>query len=275
MSEEDKGQEAPDTSKIESEARVFGWVPLEEFRGGEDKWVDAETFVKRGKEINPILKKNNELLLKKLNAKDAEIEEVRKVAKEFREFQKQQFADKVAKYDEQLAELKAKKKQAITDNEGDLVVEIEDAIDDVKGKKQAAKVEAEKEIEEVGTKSESKIDPVLEQWINDNEWFGKDKRLTRIANSLGEDIREDYPDLKGKEFLDKLSEELEKEFPEKFEKKGKPRSPVESGGNKPPRPRANAHSYENLPPEAKAACDRYVAQKLLTREQYVNDYDWS
>jgi hypothetical protein len=30
-----------------------------------------------------------------------------------------------------------------------------------------------------------------------------------------------------------------------------------------------------LPSEAKAACDRFVKQKLMTREQYVADFDWN
>jgi len=59
---------------LEREARVFGWVPKEEFRGSDTDWVDAEVFVKRGKEINPILRKNNELLLKKLDEKGKEID---------------------------------------------------------------------------------------------------------------------------------------------------------------------------------------------------------
>ena len=50
--------------QTQKEARLFGWVPNEEFRGSEDDWVDAEVFVKRGKEINPILRKNYELLMK-------------------------------------------------------------------------------------------------------------------------------------------------------------------------------------------------------------------
>jgi hypothetical protein len=30
-----------------------------------------------------------------------------------------------------------------------------------------------------------------------------------------------------------------------------------------------------LPEIAKAACDRFVKQKLMTKEAYVADYDWS
>jgi len=33
-------------------------------------------------------------------------------------------------------------------------------------------------------------------------------------------------------------------------------------------------SYGNLPPEAKAACDKFVKQGLMTKEAYVAEYDW-
>lgn len=80
-------QKQEQLAAVEKEARLLGWVPKEDFRDG-DHWVDAETFVKRGKEINPILRKNNEILLKKLDAANAEVAEVKKVAKEFEKFQK-------------------------------------------------------------------------------------------------------------------------------------------------------------------------------------------
>ena len=32
---------------------------------------------------------------------------------------------------------------------------------------------------------------------------------------------------------------------------------------------------ESMRAEAKAACERFVKQKLMTREQYVSEYDWS
>ena len=53
--------------EVRHEAESQGWVPKERFRGNENDWVDAETFVKRGREILPILRKNNENLIKDLN----------------------------------------------------------------------------------------------------------------------------------------------------------------------------------------------------------------
>ena len=70
---------------------------------------------------------------------------------------------------------------------------------------------------------------------------------------------------------------LAEEFPNKFgvSKKNVSASRVESGSGRQSRSGSNAQSYDNLPPTAKDACDRFVKQKLMTREQYVQDYDWN
>jgi len=121
------------------------------------------------------------------------------------------------------------------------------------------------------------IDPNLQVWLDKNTWFGVDKRMTSIVNGIGESLRLEFPGLKGQPFLEKLDEVLQEEFPNKFGKAAKrtPNSPVESGAGRQSRTGSAAQSYENLPQGAKAACDRFVKQKLLTREQFVNDYDWS
>ncbi|MCR4285083.1 MAG: hypothetical protein NUV97_03520, partial [archaeon] len=81
--------------------------------------------------------------------------------------------------------------------------------------------------------------------------------------------------LRGQEFLNKLDEELEKQFPEKF---GKRTSPVEgntSGGGS-TRGSSKKQSFENLPADAKAACDRFIKSGMIkNRDAYVAEYDWS
>lgn len=268
MSEEN--QQTDVQAQVEKEARTLGWVPKEEFRDG-DHWVDAETFVKRGKEINPILRKNNETLLKKLEQAQQEVAEVKKVAKEFEKFQKEAAERKVNELTKELQELREKKKVAVSSGDGEAVVALDEQIDAVKEQQ----VEAKKIPE---TKPETKpvvLDPLVVSWMEENTWFTSDMKYTRMADALGQSINEEYPNLRGKDFFEKLDEELEKILPSKY-KKGQRTSPVEggSGSNRPTGSR-NKQTYDNLPADAKAACDRYVKQGLMTKEAYVADYDWS
>lgn len=271
MSDEENSNNNVGMEQIEKDARTFGWVPLEEFRGGEEKWVDAETFVKRGKEINPILKKNNELLLKKLDEANKRVEEIGKAADEFRTFQKDAAEKRVKEYETQLKELRQAKSEAVTSGDGERVVAIDDAIDEVKEEVAAAKA-AIKEQPKEETKTGNTIDPILQNWIDKNEWYVKDKRMAAIANSIAAEIRSENPDLINQPFLDRLSKELKETFPDKFGNK-KPGNPVESGSSGTRPGSRGGKTYENLPPEAKAACDRFVkTMPGYTREKYLADY---
>lgn len=262
---------SPEQSAIEKEARLLGWVPQTEFRDG-DHFVDAEAFVKRGKEINPILRKNNETLLKKLEAANLEIAEVKRVAKEFEAFQKENATRKVADLERQLTELKEQKKAAITGGDGEAVVALDEAIDAVKQEQLDAKKPKE---EPKKVDAPVVLDPILVSWMDENKWFTEDKKLTAIADAIGVNINKEYPNLKGKAFLDKLDEELEEVLPERLKKKSR-NNPVEGGTTNPTRTRGGSkQSYENLPDDAKAACNKFVKSGLMTKEQYVSEYDWN
>ena len=278
MSEElqqEAPQEAPEASQFESEARAQGWVAAEEFRGSESDWVDAETFVRRGKEIMPILRKNNEKLLKELGEAKKMAEEARETAKEFREFQKQQFERKTKELETQLDQLKQAKRDAITNGDGDRVLAIDDAMDELKEQRQEAKQDLKAAEDKAKEAPQVTADPALNEWMDRNDWFGKDTRLTGMANGLGVELRRENPNLQGKAFLDKLDEELAAMLPEKFGKK-RVQNPMEGTPNGTARPSVGSgkKTYANLPADAKAACDKYVKQGLMTKEAYVAEYEW-
>lgn len=277
MSEEqqEQVQQTPEQVAVEKEARLMGWVPKDEFRDG-DHWSDAETFVKRGKEINPILRKNNETLLKKLEEAHREVAEVKQVAKEFEKFQKEVADRKVKEMSEQLAALKEQKKTAVSQSDGDAVVAIDDAIEAIKEEQQAAKtkeVEAKKApvVEVPITK-----DPIVTQWMADNPWFTTDEKMTRTTDIIGTRINQESPHLKGKAFFDELDKQVQEMFPDKFKTTSRS-SPVE--GNTEGTRRSGSskkQSYENLPAEAKSACDRFIKNGMIkNREAYLAEYDWS
>jgi hypothetical protein len=262
---------------VRHEAESQGWVPKERYRGNEADWVDADTFVKRGREILPILRKNNENLVKDLQATKEQLKDFREAAEEFKKFQKEAYERKAQDYESRIQELKESRAQAISDGDGQKVNALDDALDqakeDFKEAKQAIK---DADVVKAPQETTTEIDPGLQVWLDRNSWFGQDKRMTSIVNGIGESLRLEFPTLKGQPFLDKLDEVLAEEFPAKFgTKKQNPTSRVESGSGRQSRSGSNAQSYDNLPPEARAACDRFVKQKLMTREQYVQDFDWS
>ena len=268
-------QEAPEVNPVEEEARAQGWVGKDEFRGSDDDWVDADTFVKRGKEIMPILRKNNEKLLKELGEAKKAAEEARSAALEFKKYQQDISERKIGELQSQIEHLKQAKRDAITTGDGDRVIAIDDAIDEIKEQQREAKSDAALRIAEVQKQQQQAVtlDPTFNAWLDRNKWFGSDNKLTSVANALGESLRRDNPNLIGADFLTALDKELVETFPDKF---GKPKrqSPVE-GGSHSGRSSGGRKSYDNLPAEAKTACDRFVKQGLMTREQYIADYEWN
>ena len=92
--------------KVLQEAESQGWVSKDKFRGNEQDWVDANTFVKRGREILPILRKNNENLIKDLNSTKEQLKEFREAAEEFKNFQRESYERKANEYERRIAVLK-------------------------------------------------------------------------------------------------------------------------------------------------------------------------
>ena len=192
---------------------------------------------------------------------------------EFKEYQRAQTAKQISSLQLEIKALKEKKIEAISTGEGSLAVSIEDQIDILKEEQQRIKNEVK--VAENKPKVEEALAPELQEWISNNSWYTQDVRMQAAANVIAEDISRGQPWLKGKEFLVALDKALEDNFtPERLGRsaKKKERSPVEGvhqgGGST----RNDKHSYENLPAEAKAACDMFVKNKLMTREQYCSEY---
>lgn len=263
--------------QTQKEARIFGWVPKEEFRGSEDDWVDAEVFVKRGKEINPILRKNNELLMKKLDEKAKEIDSIKASVEEFKKFQKESFERKTAEYDVQIAQLKSQKREAIAEGNGDLVVDIDDQLDSLKEAQREAK-EAAKAKPEPEQPAQVSIpdDPELQSWLNKNNWFGNDIEMTELANTLGSSVRKQFPHLASRAFLEKLDDKIREYMPSKFLGNKAKGSAVDSSGSVRGTGSSGKKSYDNLPDDAKQACDRFIKQGWIkSKQEYIDSYDWT
>jgi hypothetical protein len=243
---------------FESEAKAEGWVPLEAWKGDPSKHVDAETFVKRGEEILPIVNAKNRKLTETVEDLRKTVEDLKLGNSQFREFHEQSLAKERQAKESAIAQLEAARKKAITDGDGE-------AFD--RADKQISKLRAQP----VNTG----LSDGQKAWLAENTWYQSDIVLRALADGLSDGLARERPELVGKkEFLDELTKRVKAEMPHKFENPNRQRTTVEDAPN---RGGANgkARTYENLPAEAKAACDRFVRTiPKFTKEQYLATYEW-
>ena len=233
------------------EATRQGWVPKDQYNGPEDKWVDADTFVKKGKEINALLRKDNDFLKR-------EVAEMKSTMMEFKKFHAE--TEKRA-YDRAMADLRDQKKEAISQGDGDRVLQIEDAMDDLKSSKPIPQATVAPQ-----------PDPTFTQWSEENKWYANDAQLKAEADMIGEVLKRQNPNMLGQDFLDEVTTRVKRMYPEKFTNNNRSRpSPVE--GTTAPKATAKAgKTFRDLPPEAQQACQKFEKQGLVTRDQYLREY---
>lgn len=238
----------------EAEAREMGWQGPENFKGDPALFVDAETFVKRGKEFIPFLKASNRELKKELEASNKRIAETEKTLRQFGEHHAK---TEQRAYERALVDLKAKHAEAVGLGDVETAQGLTDQI-----------VELNAEVKAAPKPPSPGEDPEFVAWQADNKWFGTDKIMTGAAREIAEDLAR-VGVTKTKQ-LAEVAKQIREAFPDKFENPRRKEAPA-TGAPTPTR-QTNGKSYSDLPADAKAMCDDFVRQKVLTREQYVKDY---
>jgi hypothetical protein len=258
--------EAPQQAAVDHEDRALamGWTPKGQFKGDPDKWVDAETFVKRGEEFLPFLKANNKRLetaLDRANAKIASLDTA--VTRSIEHISKAEQRG----YERASREIQARLDEAAANGDvqgvRDATQELVDLTKEV-GAGQAVKpAEAEAR----------PTDPLYEAWTEANPWFGKDKAMTAAAIAIANEIEADTGMKSGKAFFAAVDQQVRATFPHKFENPRRATAAAVEGGSN--TARKGGKSYADLPPEARQMCDEFVRDiKGFTREQFVKTYDW-
>lgn len=246
----DAVETAPEpTEAVESKARRLGWRPKEEFKGDEGRWVDADTFVKRGEEILPIVQANNKALEKEIKGLKATLKE---------------FADNYTRVEQRayataLRDLEARQAQAVEDNDVQAVRQIT---------REMADLNKEVRDPEPATPTE---DPLLTDWKDDNPWFGQDAIMRGAAVEIVNELIADGVTDLGRQ-LRAVDKRMREAFPQKFGNARRAAPQTVEGGVS--RARTGAKTINDLPPEARATALRWERQGLMTVAQYVKDYQF-
>jgi hypothetical protein len=233
---------------FEEEALEQGWNP--DFDGPNK--TDAKTFVERGEKIAGILKS-------RLDKQEQKIEHLMESNKQFGEYHKQTLEQQKKQTAQTITELEQKLEQSITDGDGTEYTRVNREINELK--------------------TEQPVDSSLDawnrlstQWVQENPWYNSDRKLGRFADGISEEIvAEGY---QGQAYFSELTKRVQEEFPKDFKNPNKERAnATEEGGNK-STGNSKAKSYDSLPKDAKAACDDFVSQGFMTKEDYVSQFEF-
>lgn len=251
--------EAP-SPEVLAQASVQGWVPKDKYTGDPAKWVDAATFVERGRNFTKNLKSELETVKARLAALD-------KNSKAFKEFHDRSMASQKAELDSALAQLKREHREAIRDGD-------DDAADALEGRMEVLNTEKSKLTAPV-VEEENTVDPAMEAWIADgNDWFTKDSKLQTYATAVAQDLLKKGETARGRAFLDKVTEIVKEDFPTKFSNPNRQRSSSAEGGSPAAGKQVGGKTEKDLPEADRALMNQFVAEGWTTKEKFLKEYRW-
>ncbi len=248
--------------EIEEKARAVGHVPLDEFRGDPNRWVDAKTYLERAEKDMGMLKSNNHKL-------HDEIKDMKKTFMEFKEFHEKSIEQaKQDGYKQARTEIIEKQRQAVEDGDTQTFEALE-----------SKKTDLDKqyyETQRVEPKADTPPpDPTFEQFKQENPWIDTDMELTALADSLATYVKSVNPSLYGKAFYDKVAEEVKKARPEKFSNPNRDLpSAVDEGGYRSSATPKTKRTFNDLPKEAKEQAERFEKRGFCSRDEYLANYKW-
>jgi len=240
---------------FEDRARQDGWRPQEEWTGDPAKWVDAETFVKRGEQIHSFQRGKISRLEDRVQAQEREIQEIR-------EFRERELERVKAEKDSRIRELESQRAQAIENGDGAAFSMADREINTLREPEPAR---APRDADE------QTFQRYMREWGEENTWYGSDEAMTGYADGVANRIVQDG--FTGPAFFTELERRVKREFSDRFQSSaGVP--DVGVPGNQGTAPGSSGKGYDDLPPEDREACDRQCNSLGIDRDVWLANYDW-
>lgn len=252
----------PQSLSVEELATQLGWRADHQ---GEDK-VDAATYILRSREIQDTMRDHNKDLKNQLSTVQSSIEAL-KVHNE-----KVYRAD-VRRMENEIAELKKQKRDAVELADVDKVDEIDQKIEGI-----------QQDIKDNEVQETPSANPVYDEWVKDNDWYLTNDEMAAYADN----VAQQYAGAPLERVYNLVRQRVAEVWPEKFEAPAKPElpadsvppkeekkdppqgppSPVESGSKRAP---AATFTKADLTQDQLQIMRQFVGSGIMTEEQYISD----
>ena len=247
LNQEQEQQEVT-LSPIEEKAISMGWRPKDQFEGNEEEFIDAKEFVRRQPLFDRIENQNKQLknVTKALEALKVHYTRVEEAAVQ-----------------KAINQLKAQRKSALADGDGDSFELIDDEIK--KAEHQLTQIE---QVKNQPIVKETIVHPEWQAFQSRNPWYITTGYMRKYADEIGLEL--ESKGIAPVEVLKQVEQAVRKEFPNKFVNPNKQNAPdVEQsrGGGKPTGKESDSFMNEQ---ERKVMND-LVRSGVLTKEKYIAD----
>jgi len=256
---EETKQTETDEDRIEALAREMGWTPKEDFKGDDADFVDAETYIRRGRDIQESMRKS-------LKEQKQQLAAMSNSLAELKSHNEKVYKAEIARLKKELTSLKTQKKEAIEEGDVDRVNDIDEQIDVIK-----ESISSEKE--EPATTNQPPENPEFNEWLKNNQWYLEDDEMARYADSIAATHR----GISFKRIAKLVDKSIREVFPDKFPDKQKTKANTNTTttttrveGSTRQRP-SGRFTEADLTPEQKSIMNQFVRQGIMTKEEYIKD----
>lgn len=280
----EEGQDTQDGGEVDEqllqEAKEMGWSDRDQWHGKPEDWVDAATFVERGRHILPIVQEHNKRLrgeLQQVGGRLQSLENALQGANAALEALQESHDDDVkAQVEAARSELRSELEQASRDGDHKGVAELTDKLvqlnraDDSSSDDDNGKGKGKKD-----QQPPARLAPEFIAWANENQDFMRDPRRVALANVISAELREKGETAIGKPFLDMVAAEVDNTLGYK----GRGGTSRVSSGNGGGRDAGGGgggvtKTYADLPAEAKAACDKMEKRLVGPNRKHKDQKSW-
>lgn len=250
---------------FEAEARDWGWVPKDDFKGDPEKWKPAQQFVEDGETVLPIVRSQNKRLKEEIDtikqSYESRFEKMERMNAKTLERQK-------AQYEQQISDIKTQQRAAVADGD-------QEAFDALEKKRETLEKEQSEHVA-----SDDKPESVQAAWVAKNDWFTTDFDMADEATRYSQWLAQRNPSITLADNLAATEKHIKEKHPEKFGGKKNDaaatngHAAVDGGGAFNAIPGAKKTAFDQLPAEAKAQAEKDVAQGLYkTKEEWAKVYN--
>lgn len=239
--------QTPQYTEIEQRALEMGWRPKEEFDGDEIDFVDAKEFISR------------KPLYDKISQQSKQIKNVNRSLEALKEHYTKV---KEVEFQNAIKALKAERKVAMVQGDGDAFDAAEKKIEEAEAQFQEIKQAAAS----ITTDDEPVVSPIFQNWKNRNPWYDSTGYMRSYADDVGKRLHASgmHPD----DILKEVEKAVRKEFPTKFSNPNKADAPdVGVSKNSGKGKGAEMHLTE----QEKRVMDTLVRGGHITKEKYLAD----